>query len=128
VSPARAEAVLGVPFALPRVDGEPQLYEREGVVSAVLAAPEPVLLSEFRPAYGSVLKKLSANALVEQARIDGQTEGLWIAGEQHVVFWLEAPPRLAGNVLVWERDGTTYRLEGKELTKERALALARELE
>ncbi len=64
---------------------------------------------------------------VEQARIDAETEGLWIAGEQHVVYWLAAPPRLAGNVLLWERDGVTYRLEGRTLTKERALELAREL-
>ena len=40
VSRAEAEAVLGGPVALPRVNGEPQLYEREGVVSAVLATPE----------------------------------------------------------------------------------------
>ncbi len=42
--------MLGGPVALPRVNGEPQLYERDGVVSAVLATPEPVLLSELRPA------------------------------------------------------------------------------
>jgi hypothetical protein len=44
-----------------------------------------------------------------------------------VIFWQEAPPRLAGNVLVWERDGLTYRLEGATLTKERALELARQI-
>ena len=95
----------------------------------MLATPEPVLVSQFRPELrpGSMLKKTTANSTVEFVRIDDETEGLWIAGDQHVVFWPEAPPRLAGNVLLWERDGVTYRLEGKELTKERAVELAREM-
>ena len=40
---------------------------------------------------------------------------------------LDAPPRLAGNVLLWEDGGTTYRIEGNHLTKERALELAHEM-
>jgi hypothetical protein len=123
-----AEAVLGAPFPLPDTDGEVRLYERDGIVSALLATPEPVLLSAIRPGFdGSLLKKLAANATVEHVSIDPGVEGLWIEGEPHVVFWLEAPPRLAGNVLLWERDGITYRLEGRTLTKARALELAREL-
>ncbi len=129
VSRVAAEAALGGQVALPRVRGELQLYARGGVVSAVLATPEPVLLSELRTGdAGSLLKKLAGiSTTVEPTRIDETAEGLWIAGEEHVVYWLEAPPRLAGNVLLWERDGVTYRLEGKTLTKERALELAREL-
>ena len=34
------------------------------------------------------------------------------------------PPRLAGNVLLWQTDGLTLRLEGRELTLARALQLA----
>jgi hypothetical protein len=88
-----------------------------------------VLFSVFRPGFtGSVLKKLSVSSLVEHAQIDENREGLWIAGDQHVIFWQEAPPRLAGNALVWEgRDGLTYRIEGANLTKERALELARQI-
>jgi len=129
VSAAEAEALLGAPFALPPMHGEPQLYERDGVVSAVLAVPEPVLLSQLATGdAGTLLKKLAGiSTTLEPARIDETSEGLWIAGEEHVVYWLDAPPRLAGNVLVWERDGVTYRLEGRTLTKERALELAREL-
>ena len=37
------------------------------------------------------------------------------------------PPRLAGNVLVWEQDGITFRVEGKDLERDDALRLAREL-
>ena len=39
--------MLRQPFALPRVDGSPQLYEQCGVVSALVATPQPVLVSQF---------------------------------------------------------------------------------
>ena len=128
ITPEAAELVLGVPVALPSFHGELRLYQRDGTVSALLATPEPVLLSEFRPGLGaSVLKKLAGMSTVEWVPIAEGVEGLWIAGEEHVVFWAATPPRLAGNVLVWERDGITYRLEGKTLTRARALELAREM-
>ena len=121
-----AEAVLGAPFLLPDVDDEPQLYETGGVVSAVVEVPERVLISQFRPS-GSMLKKLYGMARIERAPIVPGTGGFWIAGQPHVVYWLEAPPRLAGNVLLWERGGITYRVEGKTLTKEHAVELARQM-
>jgi hypothetical protein len=123
-----ADALLGGRVALPDTDGEPQLYERFGVVSTVLATPEPVLVSQFASQGGSILKKTTATSVVEHVQIDDETEGLWIAGDDHVVLWPHAPPRLAGDVLVWEdRDGVTYRIEGRDLTRERALELAREM-
>jgi hypothetical protein len=129
VTRAEAEAVLGGPVASLRLDGEPQLYEQFGVVSAVLRTPEPVLVSEFRSAGGGALLKKAASGAttVEPVRIDEEREGLWLAGGEHVVRFVETPPRLAGNVLLWEHGGVTYRLEGKRLTKERALELAREM-
>jgi hypothetical protein len=128
VTYAEAEGILGGPVLLPDTDERPPLYEREGVISALLATPEPVLVSQLRPlGGGTLLKKVAGMSLstVENAEIDAQRHGIWIAGEEHVVYWLEAPPRLAGNVLLWEDGGVTYRIEGKRLTKERALALAR---
>jgi hypothetical protein len=128
VSYDEAQRILGGPILLPDVEGRPQLYEREGAISAVLAAPGPVLVTQLRPlGGGTLLKKVAGLSTVEDAQIDEQLHGIWIAGEQHVVFWLTAPPRLAGNVLLWERDGVTYRIEGKRLTKERALELARQM-
>jgi len=129
VSYAEAEGILGGPVVLPDVSGRPQLYERNGVISAVLATPEPVLVSALRPLGGEyLLKKLAGiSTTVEDVAIDDERRGLWIAGEEHVVYWLDAPPRLAGNVLVWEDGGVTYRVEGKRLTRERALELAREM-
>src|SRR5262245_44242035 len=124
-----AEGILGGPVVLPRVNGRPQLYEREGVISAVLATPEPVLVSELRPLGGEyLLKKVAGiSTTVENVGIDDRRQGLWIEGERHVVYWLTAPPRLAGNVLLWEDGGVTYRIEGRHLTRERALELARQM-
>ena len=39
----------------------------------------------------------------------------------------EAPARLAGNTLLWQRGDLTLRLEA-DITKERALAIARSVE
>ncbi len=48
----------------------------------------------------------------------GGARGWWVAGDPHVLFYLdrtgtfvERESRLVGNVLIWERDGITYRLE-----------------
>jgi hypothetical protein len=126
VSAADARAALGAPFRLPRLGGTPVLHESYGVVSALLDDHGPVLLSETSAV--GLLKKLSSTSVVEQAPIGPGVDGIWIAGAQHVFFGPGLPPRYAGNVLVWERDGVTYRLEGRGLTKARAVELARELD
>jgi hypothetical protein len=99
------------------------------VISAVIATPEPVLVSAIRPLGGEyLLKKIAgASTSVETVYFGDGRSGLWISGQPHVVYWLEAPPRLAGNVLVWEDKGVTYRIEGKRLTREQALDLARQM-
>src|SRR5262245_1775206 len=60
VTAAEARSALGVDFALPRTNDTPTLYRSAGAVSALLAVPEPVLLSEFRS--GFMLKKFAASA------------------------------------------------------------------
>jgi hypothetical protein len=80
-----------------------------------------VLLSEFGNAF--YLKKLvTGETSVESVRVRGG-EGVWLAGGDHVVF-LNRSPRLAGNVLLWATEHATYRLEGPQLTKAEAVALA----
>jgi hypothetical protein len=120
VSDAAAASVLGGPF-LPAAHGT--LYERDGIVSTLLDGP--VLLSEFgAPEF---LKKF-ATAKVEWVVVAPNAQGLWISGPRHVVyFYPEASPRLAGNVLVWATASRTFRLEGRNLTKDDALRLAREI-
>jgi hypothetical protein len=119
IDDTRARALLGGPF-LPAAHG--MLFERDGIVSTLLRGP--VLLSEFgAPEF---LKKF-ATSNVEWVKVAPNVQGLWIAGAPHVVFFPDASPRLAGNVLVFATDTRTFRLEGHGLTKADALAEAREI-
>jgi hypothetical protein len=69
---------------------------------------------------------LGPTTRVEEARI-GEW-GMWFTGGMHVLMWQygNVQTRLAGNVLLWLQNGTTYRLEGK-LDKGQMLALARQI-
>ena len=130
VSPSDAEAILGRPVVLPDVDRRSQFYARDGAVSVLLATSEPVLLTEFAAGNGEMmLKKVSGGATgVEWVEVSPGNFGIWISGQRHVVYFLpRAPARFAGNVLLFERDDLTFRLEGPNLTRERALELAREI-
>jgi hypothetical protein len=79
------------------------------------------------------LKKLaSPGTTVEEVDVDG-AQGFLLTGEPHFVLLVDAAgevvedtARLARDVLVWERDGVAYRLEG-DLSRDEALELARSL-
>src|SRR5712691_6181625 len=111
---SRADAKTRLPgLLLPRLVPEPPLHSPGGpTVSLVFeSGGEPVLLSEY--GYGAgFLKKFVANGGrgVEFTDVGG-APGAWIPGG-HDVFVPGTTPRLAGNVLVWERGAVTYRLEG----------------
>jgi hypothetical protein len=119
VSDSEAERALGVSF-LPAHHGT--LFEQGGFVSTLL--PGPVLLTEFGNA--GILKKLALGN-VEGIEVETGVEGLWISGAPHVVFFPDASPRLAGNVLVWTSGNVTFRLEGRGLDQQAALRLARQI-
>ncbi len=123
VTPEAARAALGAPVRLPPLKEPAPLHLRSGVVSVLLAAPEPLLLSEFR--YGQFLLKKIAGLATDVAYVRiGPAPGLWIAGAEHVAVLPAAPPRLAGNVLVWQVGPITYRLEGRLLSRKLALEIA----
>jgi hypothetical protein len=128
LSPAAAEGTLGATPLLPPLDPLPPLHAADQVVSLVFADHgEPVLLSELRAPGGYVLKKV---ALVETHVLPvrvGRDPGLWLSGRKHVFFGPAGPPRLAGNVLVWQHGDLTLRLEGRDLTLRRAQEVAAEL-
>jgi len=86
-----------------------------------------VLLSELR-AGGFLLKKLASSGTNVDHVVVGNAPGLWISGARHVLVQPSAPPRLAGNVLVWESGSITYRLEGRSLRRRSALRLAAGIE
>lgn len=89
------------------------------------------LVVEFR---GTVDQNVMGKAAgpgttVEPVTVEG-SRGYWIAGSPHQFFYLDAygnfvqeSLRLAGNTLVWERNGMIYRLEA-QVSKEDALRIA----
>ena len=88
------------------------------------------LLSEFRGELDrAFIRKIAGFSQISFVRINGNP-GFWIRGAHDVVYLdengnpVEATFRLAGNVLLWEQDGLTFRLESA-LTLERALEIAR---
>jgi hypothetical protein len=126
VTAAEAESSLGAPLAAPDPAHPPRLYDRSGVVSALLPEPEPTLLSES--GFSGLMKKLAVGGTrIESIQIARGVEGLWLSGAQHVFFGPQLPPRLAGNTLLWERGSVTFRIEGRALTRARAVELARQI-
>jgi hypothetical protein len=114
---------------LPETASTPALYLAHGNVLSLLFVHEgePVLLSELAGVGGVYLKKLAAGSTgIEGVRI-GDAQGLWLSGSPHVFFTPQRSPRLAGNVLLWESDSTTYRLEGRKLGKSEAIAISESL-
>ena len=79
-----------------------------------------------------VQKLAGPGTTVEEVEVEG-APGLWLAGAPHAFAYvtpdgalIEETLRLAGNTLLWERDGTTFRLEG-DLTRAETLAVAESL-
>jgi hypothetical protein len=126
VTVSRAKAVLGTTPLAPPLDPPPPLHLADGVVSAVfLDRGNPVLLAELGSGDPGIVKKLLQNGPIEFVPVGGSS-GYWITGKGHVVTLPPSmPPRLAGNVLLWQTGGLTLRLEGRALTLARALELAR---
>ena len=89
-----------------------------------------LLITQFRGEFQPYLEKgLARGSRVEQVSVAG-ARGYWIAGEPHTLVYrdpsdaiFESPARLAGNTLLWERDGVTYRLESA-LGRDQAVRIA----
>jgi hypothetical protein len=105
---------------------------RGGMVSLLYGTEsEPrAIFTQFR---GSVehafIKKALAETRIEQVTVDGEP-GYWLAGAPHFFTYVNAEGvfqqesiRLAGNVLLWERDDLTLRLEA-DVSKAEALKIA----
>ena len=91
-----------------------------------------VLLAELQGDQTWVVKKFAGPETTVEP-VDLGEFGLWLQGGSHVLMWQfghgdvrQAQTRLAGNVLLWLRNGTTYRLEGA-LDKGRMLEIARQI-
>ena len=145
-SVATAAADAGFAVRVPAGLGQPdQVFFKAAPVPVVtlVYAPRPdlpagsdpdvgALFMEFRSADSTpFLGKLAGTGTrIEQVSV-GVTPGVWLEGAPHEVFVEPSPSgnlapdrvRLAGNTLLWYRDGVTYRLEAN-VTKERALEIA----
>ena len=79
-----------------------------------------------------VQKQVGPNSLVVPLDVM-DVPAVWITGARHEIVYgdgdgIQAKTRrLVGNVLIWERDGITYRLEGAR-TRPEALAAVRDLQ
>src|SRR3954470_2659251 len=115
ITPAEARALLAQPFRTPGAV-RPPLYRSGRSVSALLATPEPVLLTELRAEVdGEMLVKKLVGGLTDARYVDLGLGGpaVWISRSEHYYLAPPLPPRLAGNTLLWVRGPLTYRLEGK---------------
>jgi hypothetical protein len=127
ISRAVARDLLGRPPLEPSLTPSPTLHGRGEIVSLLfLHDREPVLLSELT-GQSLMLKKIAVTSTSARWMRVGNDPAIWISGGRHVVAFPHAPPRLAGNVLVWQHGNLTLRLEGAHLTFRDALRLAGKL-
>lgn len=117
-----AEARNSVDFDLVVPDGYRSVYFTAGIVTFVW--PDRLLM-ELQGDEQLLKKVADQRARIQSVSVNGYP-GVWIEGAPHGLFLPGGEGRLAGNTLIWVREGVTYRLEG-ELTRARALALARTL-
>ena len=130
--------------ALPGLEAPDEVYLNTapaGGVVSLLYEPRPalpeardtgigLLLTQFRgTAEPFIQQGLPAGARLEPVSVGG-ARGYWIEGAPHVLIYRdergavhEERARLAGNTLLWERDGITYRLEAA-LARDDAIAVA----
>jgi hypothetical protein len=124
LGPPRAQPTLKLPASVTPL----HYYARPGLAAALVRyRGARVLVAELQGDEMGVYKKFANSATIVEPVQLGEF-GLWIHGGPHVLMWRygNAPTRLAGNVLLWLRGETTYRLEGK-LDKRQMLALARQI-
>jgi hypothetical protein len=135
------EAARVVPFTLllPRLEEPGQYFlDRDpagrAVFTAVYGSGTRARLVLTQWSGGPVLfeKLLGYEARTEYVDVGG-APGIWIEGPEHAVFYLglsgreqRLAGRLAGNVMVWQRNEVSYRLEA-DVGRERALELAASL-
>jgi hypothetical protein len=102
-----------------------------GLVSFASEDPRLVLTQFLGTSTPYVEKSAGPGTRIDQVSVGGEI-GYWLAGRRHVVVFQDATGairerRVAGNVLLWEREGVTFRLEGAR-TKAQALELAADLD
>lgn len=128
---ARVDYVIQMPAELGPPD---ELYFRRlssGMMVSLLYRSRPGLPETLETGVGALLMQFPAEtdaadiakrvsvgmAYVTEVSVNGAA-GYWVTGQSELVIdqdpsagWQETVGRPSGNVLIWERDGMTYRLE-----------------
>lgn len=135
LSRREAELRAHLEIRLPDFEDSPprRYYAQPGLIATLLHyRGQPILLAELRNDQVGFAKKFVGSATRIEPVSLGRF-GVWIEGGKHVLAWQfgvgpfrEIQTRLAGNVLIWVEDDTTYRLEGA-LSRDRMLDLARDI-
>ena len=129
---SREEAREAVDFPLLGPDRAAAVYlDRSVPGGAVSFAWDDVLLTQFRGESLIYIEKMvGPGTTVDEVRVKGYF-GYWLEGASHVVIFRDRngesraiTRRRAGNVLLWELDGITLRLEVGRKSRAEALALA----
>jgi hypothetical protein len=138
VSLEEAESRVDFDIVLPKLDRQPRFVYLQatepagGEVSLVFRSDRGrrVLLTEFRGrSQPFIHKSVGPRTRLEPVEVKGG-RGFWLEGARHVVSVdiagqpFDERVRLAGNVLVWQRNGLSLRLEGP-LSEDDALQIAR---
>ena len=137
---SRAEAERQVGFELVDLEGqEPDgTFVLDGRLASLVYGPVDaprLVLSQLQGSVwdGFVKKVGTSGTRVEPVRVNGE-RGLFVSGDEHFVMFLDESGLiddeetfLAGNVLLWNRDGLLLRLEG-DFTRAEALRIARTAE
>lgn len=130
-------ALLGDPDEV-YVGGEPPVvwlvYAAGPALPAVGESTIGLLVAQFEVGPEELLieKTISPGVTIEPVSVGGRP-GFWIEGQHPVLIYdtgqgvREESPRLAGNTLIWERDGRSLRLEA-DLDQEQAVRIAESME
>jgi hypothetical protein len=110
------------------------VWEATDRLSEVGDSGTGLLLAEFRADLDEefFIKIVGSGTVVEHVTMNG-ARAFWLEGSPHVFIFttpeggrIEDATRLTGNVLIWEANGVTYRLES-DLGRTEALAIAESL-
>lgn len=113
---------LGFRPLLPDVGAPAAVYLDPSSQAVLLLYGHPARLRLEETHLGIFSKIISFKESVDRVTVNGG-RGIWLAAP-HVFDDFFSQPRLAGNVLIWEHQGLTLRLEGR-FTKSEALRIAR---
>jgi hypothetical protein len=139
VTLAQARRLAPFDVVVPRDPGPPDAVRWDGAApgGGQLAflwrgdRPRPLLLTQIAALPEPVVGKAAGpRTRIEELMVDGEP-GFWLSGPPHEFGFLSTDGRfhterlrLAGDTLIWNRDGVLLRLEGAP-SKRRALQIAR---